>query len=114
MPFTDFAWILPDRTGVVVIFKQGSYVHPDGSDVFALPNNAAIFNADGTLRFQLKVPQDAVTHRIAAMHSGAMLGNYKDMMGVIIASHPEAEPEWVYAIDLNSPELIRTGQWVRY
>jgi len=53
LPFTDFAWIVPDRTGALVIFKPGSYTHPDGSDVFACPNNAAIFNADGSLRCQV-------------------------------------------------------------
>jgi hypothetical protein len=54
LPFNDFAWILPDRTGVLVIFKPGSYTRPDGSDVFPCPNNAAIYNADGSLRCQVR------------------------------------------------------------
>ena len=54
LPFCALAWIIPDRTGVLVIFKSGSYTHPDGSDVFPCPNNAAIFNADGSLRFQVR------------------------------------------------------------
>jgi len=52
-PFCELAWILPDRTGVLVIFRPGSYTHSDGRDVFPCPNNAAIFNADGGLRCQL-------------------------------------------------------------
>jgi hypothetical protein len=54
MPFSESASILPDRTGVLVIFKPGSYTHPDGGDVFPCPNNAAIFNADGSLRCQVQ------------------------------------------------------------
>ena len=54
LPFTELAWVLPDRTGVVVIFKKGSYVNADGSDVFPMPNNAAIYNADGSLRCQVQ------------------------------------------------------------
>ncbi|CDN89978.1 MULTISPECIES: hypothetical protein [Hydrogenophaga] len=53
LPFCELAWLLPDRTGVLVIFRPGSYTHPNGSDVFPRPNNAAIFNADGSLRFQV-------------------------------------------------------------
>lgn len=53
LPFTDFAWIVPDRTGVLVIFQPGSYTLPDGRDAFSCPNNAAIFNADGSLRCQV-------------------------------------------------------------
>jgi hypothetical protein len=54
LPFTELAWTIPDRTGVFVIFRPGSYTHPDGSDVFPEPNNAAIFNADGGLRCQVR------------------------------------------------------------
>ncbi len=53
LPFKEFAHILPDRTGVLVIFQPGRYTHPDGSDVFPCPNNAAIYNADGSLRCQV-------------------------------------------------------------
>ena len=53
LPFAEPAQILPDRTGILVIFKPGSYIHPDGTDVFPCPNNAAIYNADGSLRCQV-------------------------------------------------------------
>ncbi|HSX93411.1 MAG TPA: hypothetical protein VLG41_10850 [Hydrogenophaga sp.] len=56
-PFCELAWILPDRTGVLVIFKPGSYTHPDGSDIFPCPNNAAIYNADGSIRCQVHFAQ---------------------------------------------------------
>ena len=111
LPFIGVAYMLPDRTGVVAIFEPGQYVKEDGTDHFPQPNNAAIFNADGSLRFQLKL--DWKGGRIEAFHGGAMPRSYKDHLGVVIATHPDAPPEWVYAIDPNKPELISTGQWVR-
>lgn len=53
LPFSELAWLLPDKTGVLAIFRSGSYTHPDGNDVFPAPNNAAIYNADGSLRCQV-------------------------------------------------------------
>ena len=116
MPFKAIAKILPDQSGVLVIFDDGRYryTNPDGTDVFPAPNNAAIYNADGSLRFQLRFAPGDVVNRIAGVHSGAMPPKYKGMMGVVVASHPEAQPEWVYAIDPSQPELISTGQWVRW
>lgn len=53
LPFGELAWLLPDKTGVLAIFRSGSYTHSDGNDVFPAPNNAAIYNADGSLRCQV-------------------------------------------------------------
>jgi hypothetical protein len=114
LPFLGAAYLLPDRTGAVAIFEPGQYIKPDGTDRFPAPNNAAIFNADGSLRFQLIVPERNFAHRIAAFHRGAMPKKWEGYMGLLIATHPDALPEWVYAIDPSRPELISTGQWVRY
>ena len=111
LPFVAEVYILPDRTGVVARFEPGEYVSREGRDHFPAPNNAAIFNADGSLRFQLKARYG---DRIAAFHGGAMPKQWEGYMGVLIATHPDAPPEWVYAVDPSSPELISTGQWVRY
>lgn len=114
LPFNALPWILPDRKGGLVLFSDGEYTHPDGSDIFPKPNNAAIYNADGSLRFQLKLPAGTIADRIGGVHSGGMREKFKDMMGVVIATHPEGYPEWVYAVDPNQPELIATNQWVRW
>lgn len=115
LPFSALPWMLPDRTGVVVLFESGEYTHLDGSDVFSKPNNAAIYNADGSLRFQLRLPEGEYrAGRIGGIHSGGMPSRFDGMMAVVVATHPDAPPEWVYAIDPNSPELIPTGQWVRW
>lgn len=55
LPFTNNpAYRLPDHTGVLAIFAHGKYTKPDGTDHFPAPNNAAIFNADGSLRCQVR------------------------------------------------------------
>lgn len=113
LPFTGIAKILPDKSGVVAIFDPGQYVNPDGTDHFPYPNNAAIYNADGSLRFQLIVPRVGV-HRIGGFHGGGMPEKYKDCIGVVIATHSNAPPEWVYAVDPNSPTLISTRAWTRW
>ena len=135
LPFKSQASILPDRTGVLVWFESGEYVNPDGTEVFPKPNNAAIYNADGSLRFQLRLPQgDYPTGRIGGIHSGSvpsddairsfltrygipldnMPESFDDMLGVVVATHHDSYPEWVYLVDPSSPELIPTGQWVRW
>lgn len=135
LPFNALPWILPDRTGVLVLFDPGEYVKPDGTDVFPKPNNAAIYNADGGLRFQLRLPEGHYrAGRIGGIHSGGVptddairtfvkrLGihsesipdSFEGMLGVVVAAGPDAPPEWVYLVDPNSPELIPTGQWVRW
>lgn len=109
LPFNALPWILPDRTGVLVLFEPGEYTHPDGTDVFPKPNNAAIFNADGSLRFQLRFPQGDHSGRIGGVHSGHVNG-----MLSVVAGSTQGVPEWLYAVDPNNPELIPTGQWVRW
>jgi hypothetical protein len=48
--------ILADKTGFICInANQKSYLDTD--NFFEAPNNAAIYNADGTLRFQLISPE---------------------------------------------------------
>lgn len=115
LPFIGLTYRIPNRTGVLAIFNEGEYIHPDGSDVFPVPNNAAIYNADGSLRFQLKLPEGHYpAGRIGGIHSGSMPERFKGMMGVVVATSLQANPEWVYAIDPNQPELIATHQWVRW
>lgn len=53
LPFCGVAYRIPDHTGVVAIFEPGQYLNTQGADMFARPHNAAIFNADGSLRCQV-------------------------------------------------------------
>ncbi|WP_166217426.1 hypothetical protein [Pseudomonas atagonensis] len=105
--------ILPDRTGVLVVFdeKPSSLDSPDAPWFFAYPHNAAIFNVDGTLRFQLYNPNGKGSY-IGAIHSGAM-PEHPDTLGVLIGTVGH-EPEWLYLVDSETPKLIPTGKWIRY
>ena len=111
LPFNGLAYRLPDRTGVVAIFEPGQYLKPDGTDYFPYPNNAAVFNADGSLRFQL---EQEGWYRIGAFHSGSMPDKFNGKMGLLIAAYPQDPPELVFAIDPASPKLISTLQQIRY
>ena len=114
LPFSALPWILPARTGVLVLFEEGDYVDADGRDVFAKPNNAAIYNADGSLRFQLKLPDGHGADRVGGVHSGSLPERFKGMMAVVVATSAKGPPEWVYAVAPDQPELIATNQWVRW
>lgn len=53
LPFCGICYRIPDHTGVVAIFEPGQYLNAQGEDMFPRPHNAAIFNADGSLRCQV-------------------------------------------------------------
>ena len=57
LPADEIAHILPDRTGVLVVFDATTPPVIEGLPDFHSPHNAAIFNADGRLRFRLNVSQ---------------------------------------------------------
>ncbi|MES2918180.1 MAG: hypothetical protein V4729_06125 [Pseudomonadota bacterium] len=111
LPFIGSAYMTPDRTGVVSIFSPGQYVNDKEDDYFKKPNNAAVFNADGTLRFQLCLDRGV---RIAAFHGGEMPEEFKGLMGVVVQPDLSSPPELLYAIDSDSPLLISTGKRVRW
>lgn len=63
LPFCGIAYRTPDHTGVVAIFEPGQYLNAQGEDMFPRPHNAAIFNADGSLRCQVHFAGEAEYHR---------------------------------------------------
>ncbi|MFJ2711178.1 hypothetical protein ACIOZM_09820 [Pseudomonas sp. NPDC087346] len=105
--------ILPDRTGVLVVFNKvpSKFSRPQAPWFFAFPHNAAIYNADGSLRFQLH-SREGESSYIGAIHCGAM-PEHPEMLGVLIGTVGH-DPEWLYLVDPGSPELIPTGKWIRY
>ncbi|MHC8390865.1 hypothetical protein ACYZTM_23120 [Pseudomonas sp. MDT2-39-1] len=106
-------YILPDRTGVLVVFEKdpSGFRCSEAPWFFSFPDNAAIYNADGSLRFQLKNPEGEGSY-IGAIHSGAM-PDHPDTLGVLVGTVGHG-PEWLYLVDCNNPELISTGKWIRY
>jgi hypothetical protein len=113
LPFKNSPYILPDRSGVLVIFSPGSYVDAQGRDIFAAPNNAAIFNADGSLRCQVQSGKLGFIS-IHSLHSMQLSGKFQGMAGVLVTDYADHPPEWEYAIDLQTGQMQSTGQWVRY
>jgi hypothetical protein len=111
LPYNDSSYIIPDRTGVLMIFSDNS----EGLKEFPKPNNAAIYNADGSLRFQLKAPKDWPIDRIHGVHvSKISSGKNAGMMEVLIASSSLGPPDCAWILNPNQPELIPTYQDVRY
>ncbi|HEX4552165.1 hypothetical protein [Pseudomonas sp.] len=113
IPILEVLNILPDRTGFLVVFEKepSRFSVPVAPWFFSYPDNAAVYNSDGSLRFQLHniYGQDGY---IGAMHSGA-IPDHPDKFGVLVGTVGH-EPEWLYLVDPNSPELIFTGKWIRY
>ena len=106
-------YILPDRSGVLVVFneKPSRFDFAEPPWFFGFPHNAAIYDVDGALRFQLHNPYGGSSY-IGAIHSGAM-PEHPNSLGVLIGTVGH-EPEWLYLIDPDGPELIPTGKWIRY
>ena len=113
MPVHERLNLLPDRTGVLVVFDKepSKFSCPEAPWFFGFPNNAAIYNADGSLRFQLYNPEGENSY-IGAIHTGAM-PDHPDTLGVLVGTVGH-DPEWLYLVDCNSPEIISTGKWIRY
>jgi len=105
--------ILPDRTGVLVVFNEepSRFNSSEAPWYFGCPHNAAIFNVDGALRFQMHNPYGEGSY-IGAIHSGAM-PEHPNSLGVLVGAVGH-DPEWLYLVDPDSPELISTGKWIRY
>lgn len=53
----------PEHDGLVVIFPK------DDATPFLFPDNAAIYNADGSLRFRLKAPKPLSRHLLGYVHA---------------------------------------------
>lgn len=113
IPINETPHILPDRTGVLVVFNKVSPTScsPEFPWFFNSPNNAAIYNADGSLRFQLQSAHGEGSY-IGAVHY-APAPNHPDALGVLVGSVGH-DPEWLYLVDPNNPKLIPTGKWIRY
>lgn len=111
LPVDEIANILPDRTGVFVIFDRNR-PSPEGLLYCPPPNNAAIFNADGSLRFQLQNPYGAVGSFRAALHNRPADGVVELGVRVCPSHYPACET--VYLVDGSTPDLSKQlPRWVR-
>lgn len=114
LPIDEIAHILPDRTGVLALFDEGR-VSLDASDDLlncSPPDNAAVFNADGSLRFRLKNPAGK-DGRFRAVVSLSLADGTR---GLGVRACPKDWPvcEDVYIVDGSTDDLSKQiPRWVR-
>jgi hypothetical protein len=111
LPTNETPRILMDRTGVFVVFDVHKTVS-EGCISFAEPNNAAIFNADGRVRFFLKNPWGEEGHFRAI--TNATSKDNSPAIGVRACPKDWPTCEWVYVINGSTDDLSKqTPQWMR-
>ena len=110
---SEMPYILADRTGVLVVFNEtlSKFGISEFPWFFNSPNNAAIYNSDGSLRFQLQSAHGVGSY-IGAVHYTRTPVD-PNALGVLVGSVGH-DPEWLYLVDPDSPKLISTGKWIRY
>lgn len=110
LPTTEIACLLPDRSGVLAIFENSGST--GGAEQRQRGQSAAIFNADGTLRFMLEHPDgDAGIFR--AMVPLTLPDGSR---GLGVRACPRTWPvcESVYIVDGSTPEIgTQLPLWVR-
>lgn len=110
LPFSEIPEILPDRSGVVVIFSRGQYIKEDGTDYFPEPDNAVVFNADGSLRFQVKNPEGLDTSFSGFNGSTFNILTGKGEFRLAVRNdHPLADYVHSYLYDGKTPYVQREG-----
>ena len=115
LPISEIIEVLPDRSGFIVIYDEKPSRFSQKKTYpwfFERPHNAAIYNSDGSLRFQIKNPWSGGYIFMFAQPSM----KYSKFPSVILDSEIAPNPTTffeLYAIDPNSPELIATAQEIR-
>jgi hypothetical protein len=91
--------ILRDRSGVIVISDESDAKH--GLRHFDAPNNAAIYNADGTFRFQLISPEQGQGWHIESTSWNQMNGQH----GVVLSNGKD--PDLHFCAFDGTPQLSK-------
>ncbi|MGJ7542048.1 hypothetical protein [Variovorax sp. LT1R16] len=111
LPVDEIAHLLPDRTGVFVVFLENKRSRV-GFTSFCGSHNAAIFDANGTLRFQLKNPYgEHGSFRSVVRHCKG-----DGSVELAVRACPKDWPvcEEVYTIDGSTDDLsTQMPRWVR-
>lgn len=118
LPITEIITVLNDRTGFIVIYDKKPSIFSSESTYpwfFEPPNNAAIYNADGSLRFQLIIPNNIYNEHFYLLQGSSIA--YPDFPCVILQSdkNPNTSGFYsLYAIEPHNPELIYTGASIKF
>ena len=119
-PFSeDMQIINKDKTEFLVIFGEDLSPFSQNKEApwyFPPPNNAAIYYSDGTLKHQITIPRSADGNFIFFKTGHSV--KYPDFVTVILEfTNPKINKGgWynLYAIDPDIPELISTGQMIKW
>jgi hypothetical protein len=132
LPVQDIPSLLPDRSGVVVVFSvdlQGHPINPVPLNFPSIkaPHNAVIFNADGNLRCvinmhtQIGAYIQSVSSHVLTQKTGPYgqpLGEpFAEpivQFGVLVGDHPTSSPDWFYPFDTATGDLVEPAHWKRY
>lgn len=111
LPTNETPRILPNRTGVLVIF-EAKKAAPEKCLSLSEPDNAAIFSADGSLRFRLKNPAG----KDGSFRAVVSLSLADGTPGLGVRACPKDWPvcENVYVVDGTTDDLSKQiPRWVR-
>ena len=117
IPVSDIIEVLPDRTGFVVIYKEQPRKFSEAISYpwfFKYPNNAAIYNADGSLRFQIKLTDNLESSLyIESFAQESIEHPDKNSVTINSTTNPIYPFHTLFSVDPKSPQLIETGQQIR-
>lgn len=118
LPIADTIHVLPDRMGFMVIYdnKVSSFSKvTEYPWFFDKPNNAAIYNADGSFRFQLTIPNNRYDEYFYMVQGCSE--KYPSLLCVILQSDKQPNNSGfykLYAVNPSQAEIIYTGEVIRF
>lgn len=117
IPVSNVIELLPDRTGFVIIYKKQPNKFSEATSYpwfFKYPNNAAVYNADGSLRFQIHLTDNLESSLyIESFAQESIEHPDKNSVTINSTTNPIYSFYTLFAVDPNSPQLIETGQQIR-
>lgn len=102
--------ILPDKTGIIAFYDKEKGILNDCT-YLPPPHNAAIYNADGTLRHQLIVPNELLTLGGEGwyIHS-TYYADFTSIQGFgVMVTNDHKWPELCFCLYDGTPNLVWTG-----
>lgn len=107
--------VLPNREGMLIIYgKEPSSLNKEKKypRFFERPNNAAIYNSDGTLRHQLIVPNELLKRESRGewyIHS-TYYADFPSLKGWgVMVTNDHYYPDLCFCLYDGTPNLIWTG-----
>ncbi|MBU5615830.1 hypothetical protein KPY62_01675 [Psychrobacter sp. TAE2020] len=117
IPISNIIELLPDRTGFIVIYKEQPSKFSQATSYpwfFKYPNNAAVYNADGSLRFQIKLTDNLKSSLyIESFAQESIEHPDKNSVTINSTSNPIYSFYTLFAVDPTNPQLIETSQKIR-